>query len=128
MKVALEVTAEAGINAAGSSAPRPVVLRIYHVHERSRLMAASFDDLLLDDKKALGDTLDWSQELTVFPSDKKVVEPPDTAEDGELCVVGLFKSPDRESFRSCAPLPSACGDKARFVALVSGSTLELAGN
>jgi type VI secretion system VasD/TssJ family lipoprotein len=89
-----------------------VVVRIYQLKSLKTLDDAEFDQVWQHDKEALGDDFVSVDEVTVDPSDKKVVPIKRSADANFLAAVGLFRKPDGIAWRATRNIKPICGGEA----------------
>jgi type VI secretion system protein VasD len=115
--VTLGIFAADNINPNENGNPRPVVVRLYQLKNEVRLENARYDDVLLDDKKALEDDILKVDEVEVFPNDFVEVKFERLKPASHLAGVALFHSPKGNSWKTFYefPLPPGevqCGGRA----------------
>jgi type VI secretion system VasD/TssJ family lipoprotein len=89
-----------------------VVVRIYQLKSLKTLEDADFDQVWQHDKETLGEDLISVDELTIDPSDKKVVPVKRVPDAKYLVAVGLFRKPDGIAWRATRNLRPICGEDA----------------
>jgi type VI secretion system VasD/TssJ family lipoprotein len=107
----MSVRAVAPVNLNDEGESLPVRLRIYELRDRSRFMAAAFNDLWLDDRKALGpDRLADPRQVVIAPG-KDLAEPRrfeliSVAEDTRFIgIMALFpRTGEQDERRAVVPL------------------------
>jgi len=86
-----------------------VVIRIYQLKSLKTLDDADFDGVWQHDKDTLGEDLMSVDEVTIDPSDKKVVPVRRNPDARYLVAVGLFRKPDGIAWRATRTLHPVCG-------------------
>ena len=94
------------LNPGDRGEPLATVVRIYQLKRPDKLSDATFDQLLDNDKTALGEDLVGMQEVTLHPAER--LDPPVQRKDEVqyLAVVGLFRQPAGTSWRVLYHLPT----------------------
>jgi type VI secretion system VasD/TssJ family lipoprotein len=92
-----------------------VVVRIYQLKSLKTLDDADFDQVWQHDKETLGEDLLSVDEVTVDPSDKKVVPVKRSPDTRYLAAVGLFRKPDGIAWRATRTLSPVCGPEGQNV-------------
>lgn len=85
-----------------------VVVRVYQLKSLKTLEEADFDQVWQHDKETLGEDLISVDEVTVDPSDKKVVPVKRVMDARYLVAVGLFRKPDGIAWRATRNLALIC--------------------
>ncbi len=85
-----------------------VVVRVYQLKSLKTLEEADFDQVWQHDKETLGEDLISVDEVTVDPSDKKVVPVKRVLDARYLVAVGLFRKPDGIAWRATRNLAPIC--------------------
>jgi type VI secretion system VasD/TssJ family lipoprotein len=86
-----------------------VVVRVYQLKSLKALDDADFDQVWQHDKETLGEDLLSVDEITVDPSDKKVVPVKRSGDTRYLVAVGLFRKPEGIAWRATRTLNPVCG-------------------
>jgi type VI secretion system VasD/TssJ family lipoprotein len=86
-----------------------VVVRIYQLKTLKTLEDADFDQVWQHDRETLGEDLVSVDEVTVDPSDKKMVPIKRSTDARYLVAVGLFRKPDGIAWRATRTLSPICG-------------------
>jgi len=85
-----------------------VVVRIYQLKSLKTLDDADFDGVWQHDKDTLGEDLISVDEITIDPSDKKIVPVRRNPDARYLVAVGLFRKPDGIAWRATRTLHPVC--------------------
>jgi type VI secretion system VasD/TssJ family lipoprotein len=89
-----------------------VVVRIYQLKSLKTIDDADFDQVWQHDKETLGDDFISVDEITIDPSDKKIVPVKRGSDARFLAAVGLFRKPDGISWRATRNINPICGGEA----------------
>ena len=108
--VTLNIFAADNINPNENGNPRPVVVRLYQLKNEVRLENARYDDVLLDDKKALEDDVLKVDEVEVFPNDLVEVKFERMKPASHLAGVALFRGPKGNSWKTFYAFPLPPGE------------------
>jgi type VI secretion system VasD/TssJ family lipoprotein len=93
-----------------------VVVRIYQLKSLKTLDDADFDGVWQHDRDTLGEDLMSVDEITIDPSDKKVVPVKRNPEARYLVAVGLFRKPDGIAWRATRTLHPVCSGETAMKA------------
>ena len=85
-----------------------VVVRVYQLKTLKTIEDADFDQVWQHDKETLGDDFVSVDEVTVDPSDKKVVPVKRVLDARYLVAVGLFRKPDGVAWRATRTIAPIC--------------------
>jgi type VI secretion system protein VasD len=100
----LSIEAAPQVNLDDKGRPLPTTLRIYQLKDTAKLEAATFNDLLENDKDTLATDLVAAQEVVINPGEK--IEPPiQRKEEADFIgVMALFRNPAGNFWRLARPL------------------------
>lgn len=110
--VTLSMLAADNVNPNERGNPRPVVVRLYQLKGDVKMTNATYDDILLRDKEALGDDLMKVDEVEVFPNDRVEVKFERIKDASHLAGVALFHSPKGQSWKTFYEFPLPPGEVA----------------
>lgn len=108
--VTLDLLAADNINPNENGNPRPVVVRLYQLKNDTRLLNASYDDVLLRDKEVLAEDIMKADEVEVFPNDHVQVKFERIKEAAFLAGVALFHGPKGQSWKTFFEFPLPPGE------------------
>jgi type VI secretion system protein VasD len=112
----LEIESSDRVNLDESGRSLPTVLRVYQLSELGKIQQATFEDVWVDPKQALGETLLGGEELTLYPGQLAVHRFKRNPAADFLVGVAVFRMPVGEAWRTIQewPLPGdPCGETKR---------------
>lgn len=90
-----------------------VVVRVYQLKTAKSLEDAEFDPIWQHDRESLADDMVSADELTLAPTEVRVIRIKHSEEARYVAVIGLFRRPDGIAWRSIRPIPTVCrGEEA----------------
>ncbi|PXX48822.1 type VI secretion system lipoprotein TssJ [Aquitalea magnusonii] len=89
--VKLDVTARAALNPDEQGRSLSVVVRVYQLRDGKAFRAASYEQILGDDKKILGDELLARHDFVLTPDSSYSLDQPLDENAGQIAVVALFR-------------------------------------
>lgn len=108
--VTLDLYAADNINPNENGNPRPVVVRLYQLKSDMKLTNATYDDVLLHDKEALGEDVAKADDVEVYPNDLVQVRFERIKEASYLAGVAFFHSPKGQSWKTFYEFPLPPGE------------------
>lgn len=108
--VTLDIYSADNVNPNEKGNPRPVVVRLYQLKNDQRMLNATYDSILLEDKKTLEDDLAKVDEVQVFPNDLVQVKFERIKDASVLAGVALFHSPKGQSWKTFYEFPLPPGE------------------
>jgi len=90
-----------------------VVVRVYQLKTAKSLEDAEFDYIWQHDRESLADDVVSTDELTLAPTEVRVVHMKRAEDARYVAVIGLFRKPDGIAWRAIRLIPTVCrGDEA----------------
>jgi type VI secretion system VasD/TssJ family lipoprotein len=99
------VDGAADLNRGPSGQPLPTVVKVYQLKGTTRLAVVSLDEVMRNEKAALGDDLLEAQQLTLKPGARVYPELRRAKDASHLAVAALYREPTAESWRNMVALP-----------------------
>ncbi len=101
----ISLTASPRLNLGDHGESLPTLVRIYQLKDTTKLVEASLDQILDNDRALLGEDLVSMQELTLYPGERSA--PPTVRAEAatSLAVVAMFRRPMGPSWRAIRKLP-----------------------
>jgi type VI secretion system VasD/TssJ family lipoprotein len=85
-----------------------VVVRVYQLKTSKTIEDAEFDQIWQHDRETLSDDVLSAVEMTLAPSDSKIVNIKRAEDARYLAVIGLFRKPDGIAWRAIRLIPTIC--------------------
>jgi type VI secretion system protein VasD len=108
--VTLTIYSADNINPNENGNPRPVVVQLYQLKNDVRLLNASYDDVLLNEKETIGEDVAKKDEVEIFPNDLVEVKFERMKEASHLAGVALFHGPKGQSWKTFYEFPLPPGE------------------
>jgi type VI secretion system protein VasD len=90
-----------------------VVVRVYQLKTAKSLEDAEFDYIWQHDRESLADDVVSTDELTLAPTEVRVIHMKRAEDARYVAVIGLFRKPDGIAWRAIRLIPTVCrGDDA----------------
>lgn len=90
----VDLTARAAMNPDDAGRPTSVAVRVYQLKDRKMFDAASYDDLLKNDRTVLAQDLQADMSATVSPGASSSLSQPMQRETKYVAVVALYRVPE----------------------------------
>jgi type VI secretion system protein VasD len=92
----VDLTARTALNPDANQRPCSVAVRVYQLKERKGFDAASYDDLLKNDRTVLAQDLQDTMAVAVNPGASASLSQPMKADTQYVAVVAFYQSPDKD--------------------------------
>jgi type VI secretion system protein VasD len=90
-----------------------VVVRVYQLRTAKTLEDAEFDHIWQHDRESLADDVISADEVTLAPTEVRVIRVKRSDEARYVAVIGLFRRPDGIAWRAIRLIPTVCrGEEA----------------
>jgi type VI secretion system protein VasD len=124
----VDLTARAALNPDDAGRPTSVAVRVYQLTDRKMFDAASYDDLLKNDRTVLAQDLQADMSATVSPGASSSLSQPMQRETEYVAVVALYRVPGAaEDWKRVVEKKRLDPDKPLRIGLTS-DRLEMAGD
>jgi type VI secretion system protein VasD len=124
----VDLTARAALNPDDAGRPTSVAVRVYQLKDRKMFDAASYDDLLKNDRTVLAQDLQANMSATVRPGASSSLSQPMQRETKYVAVVALYRAPgSAEDWKRVVEKKRLDPDKPLRIGLTS-NRLEMAGD
>ncbi|UEP23358.1 type VI secretion system lipoprotein TssJ [Burkholderia ambifaria] len=124
----VDLTARAALNPDDAGRPTSVAVRVYQLTDRKMFDAASYDDLLKNDRTVLAQDLQADMSATVSPGASSSLSQPMQRETKYVAIVALYRVPGAaEDWKKVVEKKRLDPDKPLRIGLTS-DRLEMAGD
>ncbi|NHL68361.1 type VI secretion system lipoprotein TssJ [Burkholderia ambifaria] len=124
----VDLTARAALNPDDAGRPTSVAVRVYQLKDRKMFDAASYDDLLKNDRTVLAQDLQADMSATVSPGASSSLSQPMQRETKYVAVVALYRVPGAaEDWKKVVEKKRLDPDKPLRIGLTSNG-LQIAGD
>lgn len=121
----VDLAARAAINPDASQRPCSVAVRVYQLKERQGFDAASYEDLLKNDRTVLAQDLQDSMAVVVNPGASAALSQPMKDETKYVAIVAFYQSPGKDgSWRYVIAKKKLDADKPLKLALAGQTMLD----